>query len=100
MIRTTGSGKTYTMRAIFAAAAAELFTLIDSSAGDVASVAFCELGGSGARDMLNAGASVQMLTDHAGEAQLVPTVEVVAHSPAGSLCPTPPSYPASDLSCS
>lgn len=81
----TGSGKTFTMRAIFAAAAEEIFRNIDVASGDYVTVAFSELGGSGARDMLNKGAAVQMLTDAAGDVQLVPTLEVVAHDAAGLL---------------
>lgn len=48
----TGSGKTYTMRAIFAAAAHDIFKWIDTEAGDYVTVAYAELGGSGARDMV------------------------------------------------
>ena len=69
----TGSGKTFTMRAIFELAAEEIFRTIDVAKGDYVTVAFAELGGSGARDMLNKGAAVQMLTDACGDVQLVPT---------------------------
>ena len=66
------------MRAIFAAAAEEIFRSVDVEGGDVVSVAFAELGGSGARDMLHKGAACQMLTDANGDVQLVPTLEVAA----------------------
>jgi kinesin family protein 2/24 len=39
----TGSGKTFTMRAIFEAAAADLFAAIDVAAGDVITCAYAEL---------------------------------------------------------
>ena len=72
----TGSGKTFTMRAIFAAAAADIFSLIDIDDGDYVTLAFSELNGSGARDMLNEGAVTQMLTDQVGDVQMVPSLEV------------------------
>ena len=81
----TGSGKTFTMRAIFAAAAEHLFRLVDLAAGDVVTVAYAELGGSGARDMLNAGKATQMLTDAVGDVQLVPSLEVQCTTPQGLL---------------
>ena len=81
----TGSGKTYTMRAIFAAAADEIFRCIDVASGDYVTVCFSELGGSGARDMLNKGAAVQLLTDQVGDVQLVPSLEVQATDAAGLL---------------
>ena len=77
----TGSGKTYTMGHIMSAAAAALFDALD--ADDVVSAAIGELGASGARDLLNGGAPCQVLTDHAGEVQLMPHVEVEASSAAG-----------------
>lgn len=81
----TGSGKTFTMRAIFAAAAEELFNCIAPEEGDYITVAYSELGGAGARDMLNKGAAVQLLTDACGDVQLVPTLEVKVTDAAGLL---------------
>ena len=78
----TGSGKTYTMRAIMKAAAAQLFA---TAGGTTVSLSYAELGGSGARDMLNCGAAAQLLTDRSGEVQLVPSVEVEVASPDGLL---------------
>ena len=72
----TGSGKTFTMRAIFAAAAADIFSLIDTHAGDYVTMSYAELGGNGARDMLNGDAPTQLLTDACGDVQLVPCLEV------------------------
>ena len=79
----TGSGKTFTMRAIFEAAAADLFAAIDVAAGDVITCAYAELAQGGARDILNGGAAAQLLADHAGETQIVPSVEVQVTSAAG-----------------
>mmetsp|Transcript_13872 Transcript_13872/g.23001 ORF Transcript_13872/g.23001 Transcript_13872/m.23001 type:complete len:913 (+) Transcript_13872:184-2922(+) len=76
----TGSGKSYTMNALQGPLADELFSLV--GAGDTVSVSFAELSGLGARDLLNAGASCQLLTDHSGEVQLVPSIEVPVDSAA------------------
>ena len=78
----TGSGKTFTMRAIMKAAAAQLFA---TARGATVSLSYAELGGGGARDMLNSGAPAQLLTDRSGEVQLVPSVEVEVASAAGLL---------------
>ena len=72
----TGSGKTYTMRAIFEAAAQDLFAAIDVAAGDTLTCAYAEIGPDGARDILNGGASAQLLADQVGDTQIVPSVEV------------------------
>eukprot|EP00966_Prymnesium_polylepis_P028540 660781-Prymnesium_polylepis.1 len=48
-------------------------------------MAYAELGPSGCRDMLNGGAPCQPLTDHAGDVQLVPSVEVEVTSADGLL---------------
>ena len=77
----TGSGKTFTMRAIFEAAAASIFALVGP--GDTVSLAYAELGPSGARDMLNGGAPAQLLADSCGDTQIVPSLEVGVVSAAG-----------------
>ena len=79
----TGSGKTFTMRAIFEAAAVDLFGAIDVANGDRVTLAYAELGPGGARDMLNGGASASLLADHAGDTQIVPSLEVAVTSAEG-----------------
>ncbi|KAL1503167.1 hypothetical protein AB1Y20_011226 [Prymnesium parvum] len=81
----TGSGKTYTMSAISAASARDLFAAIDVARGDTVTMSYAELGPSGVRDMLNGGAPCQPLTDQAGDVQLVPSVEVQVTSARGLL---------------
>ena len=77
----TGSGKTFTMRALFDAAAHDIFASL--SPGDEVTASYAELGGGGARDLLAGGAGCNPLTDHAGDVQLVPSVEVPVRDAAG-----------------
>jgi kinesin family protein 2/24 len=81
----TGSGKTYTMTALTALAAADLFARLATAAGDSVSVSYVELGGEGARDMLNGGAGAKLMTDRSGQVQVVPLVEVPVRTPAALL---------------
>ena len=72
----TGSGKTFTMTALQSRVAADLFSTLDASGSDVVSASYVEVGSSGVRDLLNGGATCQLLTDASGEVQPVPLVEV------------------------